>query len=474
MLRSLVNLRVLELDLPTRLTFDKDEDESEQIDTMEGTLFRSIETCASQRLEVLKLIFQTSIRLPVLALCSMLDKHPGLRTIKLEDVDIEDVSISQKVLGHKKQNGKMLRKKIQVVQIGSDSTGLTTPSRPSSPIAISPEDESPALLSPRNQLVGTNPFGLRFLSINSTHTSDSVFEYILERCSRIQAIHLHSCDMITDTTLENIVKYLPKPSSISLSSCKKLTPEGLNSFFQNISTSLVHVHICDMMSLKNEGIRILSQRHSQSLRKLAIYFSPYVTDVGIKDLLATCKELRVLGIHASGATTSIFDQPWACHGTLEQLDLQGAFKSSAPEAHPDDINVRRYSVTMAWRDRQAKIDAFQVTKSRLKTLSRLKNLRLSAGEIGKEVLEGFGPEQKIEVLHLYGLSSSQADSLPWKSIRTNYPYLKQLYCGVIGVLKKDIKDELFRLNIELLSTSSIPDLAFENSFDDFIYLNRMK
>ncbi|KAF9359575.1 hypothetical protein BGX26_012019 [Mortierella sp. AD094] len=100
------------------------------------------------------------------------------------------------------------------------------------------------------------------------------------------------------------------------------------------------------------------------------------------------------------------------------------------------------------------------------TLSRLKNLRLAAGEIGKQVLEGFGHQQKIEVLHLYGLQSSQVDQLPWSSIRAHYPYLKQIYCGVIGVLKQDVKDELARVNIELLTTSTIPDLAFENNFDD--------
>ncbi|KAG0272569.1 hypothetical protein BGZ95_011677 [Linnemannia exigua] len=163
-------------------------------------------------------------------------------------------------------------------------------------------------------------------------------------------------------------------------------------------------------------------------------------------------------------TISIFEQPWACSTTLEQLDLQGVFKLiPAPLAV---ATTGAFSATAGWQDRQARIDGFTVTRARLVTLERLKSLRLAAGGIGKEVLSGFAPTQQIEVLHLYGLQSSLADSLPWSDIKKHYPFLRQVYCGITGVIGKSLKDELTRLNVELLASSSIPDLAFENNFDD--------
>ncbi|KAF9114096.1 hypothetical protein BGX27_000149 [Mortierella sp. AM989] len=355
MLGSLAELRVLELDLP--MEEFGDEEEQEEIGPNENALLKSIEIYSSPRLEHLELVFQTSVRIPVKALCSMLKCHPTLRTVKLVDADIEE-SISWESKNHRKGK-KMTKKDRKSIRKTGNVAALTTSS---------------------------------WKSGSSTPAS---------------------------------------PYSVSSSEDETLT--------FSIPTSL----------------------EAESF------------DKGIKTLLTTCKELRILGMQASGMTTNIFEQPWACHGTLEQLDLQGVFKLFVPDTPSEDTNnsshnnvgMSEFSAMKAWRDRQAKISAFEATRFRLKTLSRLKNLRLAVGEIGKEVLEGFGPQQQIEVLHLYGLQSSQVDKLPWGSIRARYPFLKQIYCGVIGVLKQEVKNELSRLNIELLASSTIPDLAFENNFD---------
>ncbi|KAG0316890.1 hypothetical protein BGZ97_006204, partial [Linnemannia gamsii] len=150
-----------------------------------------------------------------------------------------------------------------------------------------------------------------------------------------------------------------------------------------------------------------------------------------------------------------------------QLDLQGVFKKVILDPSSTAATTNNFSATAMWQDRQSRIDGFAITKARLRTLDRLKNLRLAAGGIGKEILGGFeAPSQRIEVLHLYGLQSTQVDTLPWTAIKTWYPSLRQVYCGVIGVFRKSIREELTRLNVELLASSSIPDLAFENNFDD--------
>ncbi|KAF9205053.1 hypothetical protein BGZ49_004529 [Haplosporangium sp. Z 27] len=459
-LASLVNLRRLELDIPMKEFVD--EEEQDELSTNESALLKSIEVYSSASLEHLEFIFQTSVRLPVEALRSMLKSHPALHTIKLVDADIEDLKSreSRKYRkGKKSKQPKQSKSKTSTLPATLGS-GLSTPT---SPYPIFNSDNE--VLTPQRE---PESLGLVFLSMTSTHTSDTSLFCILEGCSRLRVLHLHSCDRISDTTLEAIALHLPSLSSISLSSCKNITSDGLEYLFKNTHTPLVHAHLCDMPALKDEALEILAQRHCHSLQKLAIYFCAFVTDDGIKTLLTTCKKLRVLGIQASGMTTNIFKQPWACHETLEQLDLQGVFKLfvADTQSQNDNADLSEFSAMRAWRDRQARIKAFEATRLRIKTLSRLKKLRLAAGDIGRQILEGFGLQQKIEVLHLYGLQSSQVDLLPWSSIRAHYPYLKQIYCGVIGALKQSVKDELSRLHIELLTTSSIPDLAFENNFDN--------
>ncbi|KAG0061997.1 hypothetical protein BGZ89_011008 [Linnemannia elongata] len=452
----------------------------------ENEIMKAVEIYASsETLEYLELTFQSSVRISVKAICSLLRHQRSLRTFKLVDADIEDPQASRrrgpkmkkkKDKGdHRKQGGRRGDRSHQgnnssgeassaaaassgtaTMVTGSSaassmaSLGSSSPSLPPSPSpspslcpSISDYDDSGdgGTESPPPEGKETKTtFGLHFFSISSSHASDSSLTHILERCPKLRALHLHSCDTITDQSLQSVVQHCPQLESISLSSCKGLTTQGLNQFFSakggkaveplaSVSAGavagspLVHVHLCDLAALHDETLEILAVCHGGSLLKLAIYFCAFVTDRGVIALLTTCSQLRVFGLQAYGMTPAIFEKPW--------------------------------------------IDGFEITKARLVTLDRLKNLRLAAGGIGKEVLSGFSnPHQRIEVLHLYGLQSTQVDTLPWTAIRTCYPYLRQVYCGVIGVIRKSIRDELVRLNVELLASSSIPDLAFENNFDD--------
>ncbi|KAF8929050.1 hypothetical protein BGZ58_009192 [Dissophora ornata] len=465
MLTALVGLRILKLDLPLE-DFTEEEDQTIHSTagiSKESALIKAIETCASARLEHLELVFQTSIRIPVEALCSLLRTHPSLHTVKLMDADIVDSRprVPSKKTKHKRKENIENRALSSLSVSGSSSIALSVPNS-----ASEDEPESPIQLA--------DSFGLRFLSITSSHTSDIILRRILESCPNITALHFHSCDMITDSVLEDIVRLLPRLSSISLSSCKQFTSAGIDKFFLTHPQPLVHVHICALAGLHDGTLEILARHHGPALRKLAIYYCAFVSNKGIKALLMACSKLQVFGLQAYGMTPAIFEEPWACHQTLTQLDLQGVFKSaiengaagSGDGTGVDNVSMSDFSATRVWRDRQARIEAFGATRLRLMTLSSLRNLRLSAGGIGKEVLEGFGLHQRIEALHLYGLQSTDVDKLPWTAIREHYPFLKQVYCGVNGVMTKGIKDDLAQLNIELLTSSSIPDLAFENNFDD--------
>ncbi|KAI1316546.1 hypothetical protein EDD11_009885 [Mortierella claussenii] len=437
MLRALGVVKQLVLDMPMEEFADEDdEQEGAHLDAEgcgkkdgrltlvkahgpdENAFLKSIEICLpSGRLEHLELTFQTSVRIPVKALYAVMQKHRALRTVKLVDVDIEEsVSPITKVGKDKRGHDKGANRK---------DKGLLGGGRSGTPDAT----------------CGVSDFNTRSLDI--------------------------------------VVNSLTELFSISLSSCKRLSSEGLIRFFGSTTQRLVHIHLCDMNAIHDATLDMVAARHAPTLRKMAIYFCAFVTDKGIKRLLATCEELRVLGLQAYGMSTNIFEQDWACQDKLEQLDLQGVFKlyvqSSEGEARngtpcrvgdQGNMNMGDFSATRVWRDRQARLDAFEATRHRLMTLSSLRNLRLSAGGIGKEVLAGFGLEQRIEVLHLYGLQSNQVHTLQWSTIKSRYPFLKQIYCGVIGVMKQDIKDDLSRLNVELLTSSSIPDLAFENNFDD--------
>ncbi|KAG0372087.1 hypothetical protein BGX24_000756 [Mortierella sp. AD032] len=451
----------------------------------ENEILKAVEFyCSSETLEYLELTFQSSVRISVKAICSLLRRQRSLRTLKLVDADIEDPfprgtkkKDQSQDQDDRRKKGNWLSNRDQgnsstssggsAVAGASASALSTAPSTASSTTTSSVSDtddysngdtESP----PEWQKIES--YGLHFFSISSSHTPDSSLIHILERCPQLRTLYLHSCDSITDQSLQAIAQHTPQLESISLSSCKRITTPGLDQFFQESVAPLIHVHLCDLTSLHDETLEILASCHGHSLLKLAIYFCDFVTDRGVESLLAVCSQLRVFGLQAHRMTISIFEHPWACSKTLEQLDLQGIFKViPAPLAV---ATTGAFSATAGWRDRQARIDGFAVTRARLVTLERLKSLRLAAGGIGKEVLSGFAPTQRIEVLHLYGLQSSLVDSLPWSDIKRCYPYLRQVYCGVTSVIGKSLKDELTRLNVELLASSSIPDLAFENNFDD--------
>ncbi|KAF9544134.1 hypothetical protein EC957_012350 [Mortierella hygrophila] len=483
----------------------------------ENEIMKAVEIYASsETLEYLELSFQSSVRISVEAICSLLRRQRSLRTLKLVDADIEDPRISRrrgsklkkkKVKDdHRKQGGQRGDRgdrghsssgeasSAAAVSSGT-ATSVAGPSAASSTASLGSSSPSPSQSisdydsgdggaeSPPEREETETSFGLHFFSISSSHTSDGSLTHILERCPDLRALHLHSCDTITDQSLQSVVQHCPQLESISLSSCKGLTTQGLNQFFSAkgdkavvspalaatgaVSGSpLVHVHLCDLTALHDDTLEIMAVCHGRSLQKLAIYFCASVTDRGVIALLTACSRLRVFGLQAYGMTPAIFEKPWASSKTMEQLDLQGVFKKVIL-GPAGEAAANNFSITARWQDLQARIDGFAITKARLVTLDRLKNLRLAAGGIGKEVLSGFSnPRQRIEVLHLYGLQSTQVDTLPWTAIRTCYPHLRQVYCGVIGIIRKSIRDELTRLNIELLASSSIPDLAFENNFDD--------
>lgn len=491
----------------------------------ENEIMKAVEIYASsETLEYLELTFQSSVRISVKAICSLLQHQRSLRTFKLVDVDIEDPPASrrrgskmtkQKAKDdHRKQGGRRDDLGNQGHNNGDETSsatavssatatlvaGSSAASSTASPGSLSPPpppspSPSPSISDyddigdggtesppPEGEETETS-FGLHFFSISSSHTSDSSLTHILERCPQLRALHLHSCDAITDQSLQSIVQHCPQLESISLSSCKGLTTQGLDQFFSAkgckavVSPSsaatgavagspLVHVHLCDLGSLHDETLEIMAECLGGSLLKLAIYFCGFVTDRGVIALLTTCSRLKVFGLQAYGMTPAIFEKPWASSRTIEQLDLHGVFKKVILDP-AGATAANNSSATAMWQDRQARIDGFAITKARLATLDRLKSVRLAAEGIGKEVLSGFSnPHQRIEVLHLFGLQSTQADTLPWAAIKTCYPYLRQIHCGVTGVVRRSIRDEMARLNVELLASSSIPDLAFENNFDD--------
>ncbi|KAF9963157.1 hypothetical protein BGZ65_005510 [Modicella reniformis] len=510
MLTVLTGLKRLHLDLPLGDFIDR-EDEEDQDEMVveeespdvifpgENAFLKAIEKYASSKLEHLQLTFQTLFRMPVEALCSLFRNHPTLHTIKLVDVDIEKHMKKDKDKKKKKKKknneakdklrtynadpprGPATKSLLSLLSSGSSTSGPSLSPPPTEASSATSEDETELSRMPMNQT--PEHFRLTLFSITSSHSSDTSLGYILERFSYLGALHLHSCDSITDEILNGIAQHLLSLKSISLSSCKKFTPAGLDRFFSNTHQLLVHVHICDLTALHDETLEILAGRHAQSLRKLAVYFCSFVTDRGVKALLTACGELRVLGLQAYGMTTNIFEDSWACQRTLEQLDLQAVFKlfgedtpSTANGEGSSNSNGNNNVDSSAetwgnlqvrtWRDTMARVEAFGVTRFRLMTLLNLRNLRLSASGIGKEVLGGFGQDQRIEVLHLYGLQSTQIDSLPWKEVKMRYPFLKQIYCATVSSMKKSIKDDLAGLNVELLASSSMPDLAFKNDFDD--------
>ncbi|KAF9328289.1 hypothetical protein BGZ91_001067 [Linnemannia elongata] len=395
----------------------------------ENEIMKAVEIYASsETLEYLELTFQSSVRISVRAICSLLRHQRRLRTFKLVDADIEDPQVSRrqgpkmkkkKDKGdHRQQGGRRGDRSHQ----GNNSSGEASSAAAASSGAATMVTGSSAASSMASP--GSSSPSLPPSPSPSPSLCPSISDY--------------------DDSGDGGTESPPPEGKETKTTCKGLTTQGLNQFFSakggkavepmaSVSAGvvagspLVHVHLCDLAALHDETLEILA---------------------------------------AYGMTPAIFEKPWASSRTIEQLDLQGVFKKVILDP-TGAAAANNFSAVAMWRDHQARIDGFEITKARLVTLDRLKNLRLAAGGIGKEVLSGFSnPHQRIEVLHLYGLQSTQVDTLPWTAIRTCYPYLRQVYCGVIGVIRKSIRDELVRLNVELLASSSIPDLAFENNFDD--------
>ncbi|KAI8351090.1 hypothetical protein B0O80DRAFT_488785, partial [Mortierella sp. GBAus27b] len=282
MLTALTGLKQLDLDLPMgdfKVRDDDDEeDDHDVVGPKEVAFLQTIERSASSTLGHLKLTFQTLFRMPIEALCSLLKNRPLLHTLKLVDVDIEK-QVTRGRHGTKRNKDKRTRNMDRLRESARSSGRSFLPSLTVASSSTS-EDEVDSPGSPLEQ--PKEVFGLVFLSVTSSHTSDASLSYVLERCSHLQALHLHSCDSITDGMLE-------------------------------------------------------AQHHGGSLQKLAVYFCGLVTDNGVKALLMSCSQLRFLGLQAYGMSTKIFESPWGCQKTLENLDLQPVFKlfsndtPSAPE-----------------------------------------------------------------------------------------------------------------------------------------------
>ncbi|KAG0254546.1 hypothetical protein BG011_005668 [Mortierella polycephala] len=466
-LNSLPGLKKLMLDLPMEDSLICPEDDMESVMGMDKVygiddgphgILKTIDVWAPPTLEYVALTLQVAMKIPDYQLRSLLRNRPGLRTLKFVEVDIVGLNarkIKKKGKGRGKDRG---QRSLSPSSVSSTTTATTTGSSSGSSRSSTPNLSTTSMERTLGSATGTtaNRFGLHFLSIASTHTSALV--RILDNCPFLTTLHLHYCDSIKDTALETISLHTPSLTSISLSSCKQLTSIGLESFFNHPDFSFVHVHFCNIPGLRDQVLDKMVMRHGHTLRKLAVYYCAFVTENGIKSILTQGRELRVLGLQSYSMTYTIFENSWACQHTLEQLDLQGTIKRQISAYSPNSTSDKDL-------DLQARVAAFVILRNRVMALSGLKNLRLSANGIGKEILEGFGPQQPIRILHLYGMQSAEIQSLPWSTIRMRYPYLEQLHCGTAEQLES-IGRKLAGVNVELLSGFSIPDLASVDSFDD--------
>ncbi|KAF9982609.1 hypothetical protein BGZ75_005925 [Mortierella antarctica] len=244
--------------------------------------------------------------------------------------------------------------------------------------------------------------------------------------------------------------------SLALTHCRQLTTAGLGSFLKTKSRTrrLEHVHFQDLPALNDEVLGILATHHGQSLRKLAIYYSYQVTDRGLQEVLSAATGLRILSIQSYRMTLAVFSNPWACYPTLEYLELYGHFNRPKEFHGTTSLN----SLPPA-----PKPDPFANLKSRIMTLSHLKELRLSATGIGKDLLTGFGHDLRIESLGLYDMGTSETFSLEWATVKTGFPHLKKLFCA-FGRQQRHFCQLLAPLQVEVYPCYTIPKLA--SDFDD--------
>ncbi|CAO3570774.1 unnamed protein product [Mortierella alpina] len=461
---DLTNDFTIDYETPAWAGTNKDTDTDADIDTGSGTcnVLNTIERWASPHLEYLVLRPHPSIGVLEKDMRSLLRTRTSLRTVKLYDVDVkEDVVRRQKRRsgkerrprrkGHhnKERDADAAQQTMEGLFLGSRKTAVSS-SSPSPSIGTS-LSEAESVSSLEQQFV-KDDFRLEFLYIDSS--TITTLAHLLQGCTHLRVLHLHRCDYLKDAALEAIAQHAPSMMSIALTNCRQLTAAGLGQFLKTKAGTrrLEHVHFQDIPALDDDTLRILATYHGQSLRKLTIFYSFQVSDRGLQALLSVATGLKILSLQSHQMTLAVFSKPWACCSTLEFLELYGHF--SRPQ-RCEDVSANPLR----------KPDPFTTLKSRIMTLSRLKELRLSATDIGKDLLEGFGETLRIERLGLYDMEKSETFSLEWATLPMRFPHLKKLLC-VFWCQQGHFRNLLAPFNIEVCRAYKIPKLASDNDFDE--------
>ncbi|KAF9954383.1 hypothetical protein BGZ70_010586 [Mortierella alpina] len=217
---------------------------------------------------------------------------------------------------------------------------------------------------------------------------------------------------------------------------------------------VLHLHRCDY--LKDAALEAIAQ-HAPSIMSIALTKSRRLTAAGLGQFLKTKTSTRLEHIHFQDLPALDDDnlRILATHHGQKYLELYGHF--SRPVRY-DGASLNPLPAP----------DPFVNLRTRIMTLSRLRELRLSATDMGKNLLEGFGDDLRIERLGLYDMLQSETFSLEWATLPMRFPHLKKLFC-VFWCKQEHFRALLAPINVEVSRSNRLPKLASDNDFDEPSY-----
>jgi F-box and leucine-rich repeat protein GRR1 len=161
------------------------------------------------------------------------------------------------------------------------------------------------------------------LASNSGVTDEAFMELkppvMLEK---LRIIDLTSCVLISDTSVERLVKSAPRLRNVVLAKCVNITDRGIH-YLTQLEASLHYLHLGHCSNITDRGINMLVRR-CQKIQYIDVACCTQLTNAAVKDL-STLPKLRRIGLVKCQNITDIaiysLAQRQGQDNTLERVHL---------------------------------------------------------------------------------------------------------------------------------------------------------